>query len=530
LAGRLRSIEQRVARQSVEGRTLLGLLALLGREAPTRLLAASSGSALAEVSSRLDALTIAGLTRLGDEGWALDHDLIGTTIIGELGHEQRGLLHQSLASALAESGAEPAELAIHLAGAGDLDAAVDAYVTAAGRSLRRLAHPEAQRLTEAGFELSPKGGRRAALLEIRAELRARADDLDGARHDLRSALADLVQPEARSRILARLAILSVGAEDPKRASELVTLAIAEAGDVPAARAEALAAGTIVDMNLDRPDRARSRSVEAQRLFEEIGDARGVAEVLDARAMATFLDGNLPRALDEFERVTGLFQDLGDLLRMVTPISTGGHGLLFAARPAEALEQTGRALDLARSLGNLDGLAMVLWHHSETLSASGDGDDALEHAREAVSAARSLRHRGWTATAHLALGVARETRGEPDEAEAAYRRSLEGGDPFPLFATWAAARLARLLIGQGRLDEGTRYVAEATREGPALGQYEARLAQAELAVARGDDDAPGIVAEALEQAQAGGHVLSAHRLEQLASGKQRDLQGDRALPE
>jgi hypothetical protein len=45
-----------------------------------------------------------------------------------------------------------------------------------------------------------------------------------------------VSGAARARLLARLAMLTLGAEDELRAAELVDLAVAEAGSDPRARA------------------------------------------------------------------------------------------------------------------------------------------------------------------------------------------------------------------------------------------------------------------------------------------------------
>jgi hypothetical protein len=105
-----------------------------------------------------------------------------------------------------------------------------------------------------------------------------------------------------------------------RAANLVELAVVEAADDPAARARALATSAIIDMNLERRARAESRYKEALTLFEQVGDARGVADILDARAMAVFLDGDMGTAVDAFDRVAQLFVDSGK------PVA-GGHATI-----------------------------------------------------------------------------------------------------------------------------------------------------------------------------------------------------------
>ena len=175
---------------------------------------------------------------------------------------------------------------------------------------------------------------------------------------------------ARSRLLTRLAQLTFGAEGLLRAAELADLALAEAGDDPRARAHALYVRALVDMNLDRKAHAETRFDEALDLFTSLGDAAGMADIVEARAMTTFGNGDITGGIEQFDRAARLFTDSGNLLRVVTPRSTRGHGLHFAGRPSEGLEETSTALDLSRRLGYAEGEAMVLWHHSEVLLGCG----------------------------------------------------------------------------------------------------------------------------------------------------------------
>ena len=122
--------------------------------------------------------------------------------------------------------------------------------------------------------------------------------------------------------------------------------------------------------------------------------------------------------------------------------------------------------------------MALWHHSEALTACGEPDLALQCADEALAAARRVGHRGWTATALLARGVALAETGYVAGAEAGLRAALESSEHLSLFGCWARARLALLLIRSGRLEEASTHVASALASGPPLAQYEARLARCE----------------------------------------------------
>jgi tetratricopeptide (TPR) repeat protein len=233
-------------------------------------------------------------------------------------------------------------------------------------------------------------------------------------------------------------------------------------------------------------------------------------------MATFLAGRIREAVGSFDRVARLFVDSGNLIRAGTPRSTRGHALIFLARPEEGLAEAGEALELARSLGHAEGEAYALWHCAEALAALGRGDEALASAGEALAIAERIGHREWTAASLRAVGIARQATGDLGGAQEAFAASLAASENLSLFAGWAAARIALVLIAGGDPAAAAPFVERALREGPELCRYESRLAHAELAVATGDTAAGQVVSDARERAEAGGHLVSARRLAALAS--------------
>ncbi len=152
-AGQGKTIRARAGRRPAHEAEVLSLLALLRREAPARLLAR--------------------LVRLGERGWAPHHDVFGEIVVEDLEPSHRARLHGMLARALRAEGGEPAEIAAHLAGAGDPEAAAHAFLDAARQGLQRFANAEAEELSTAGMGLDPRPDVRASLLEIRAEARGR---------------------------------------------------------------------------------------------------------------------------------------------------------------------------------------------------------------------------------------------------------------------------------------------------------------------------------------------------------------------
>jgi hypothetical protein len=107
-------------------------------------------------------------------------------------------------------------------------------------------------------------------------------------------------------------------------------------------------------------------------------------------------------------------------------------------------------------------------------------------------------------------------GRLDDAARAFADSATAaGDTLGLFASWAAARSALVALERGDPARAAPLVARALALGPPLGHYEARLAEVELAAARGDDRCAALAAGALERASAGGHAVSLPRLAELS---------------
>jgi DNA-binding SARP family transcriptional activator/tetratricopeptide (TPR) repeat protein len=508
-SGQRRSIAIRAARQPRSRRDVLSLLALLGRETPARVLASALAADETTLLDDLDALTRACLARLGDNGWAPAHDLVGETVSAGLERAARGRLHHLLARALVAEDGDSAEIAKHLASAGDRTAAAAAYATATRDRLERFAGDEALRLADAGLNLDPETTVRSALLEARAEGRAVTGDLRGARADLQSVLGMGLSGPERARTQARMAMLTLG-QDLGHAAELAEMALTEAVADRAARAEALAVAAFIDVNTGHVDRAEARSTEALALFEQLGDGGGVARMLDARASVTWGRGRISEAADLYDRVARLYMGSGKLLLAGTPRAVRAWTLVVMGRAERGLIDVDEALDLERTLGQTEGEAFCLMVRSEALSALGRAGEARETANEALAVFRRLGARVWEATTLRVLGQAEEAAGNLEAAASVLRQGVEASIGMPFHHAMAAGRLASVLVAMGQLESAEEYANRALAERSPAGGYEAHLVLAEIALLRGEANAEAMAAEALARADAGAYVESPAR--------------------
>ena len=255
---------------------------------------------------------------------------------------------------------------------------------------------------------------------------------------------------------------------------------------------------------------------AARLLDQAGDSRGSARLLYWRAMACFIDGRLPDAVTQLDRLAHLPVSPGEVLRLWSPRATRGHALAFLGQAADGLTEIEETLAWARAARHPAVEAECLWHRAEALAILGQAAEAIESAKESACIADRIGHAEWTAAAHRGLGIACEAAGLPGRAEAAYRRSLEAAEGIPLFRAWAAARLGAFLARQGRPGEAAPHVQAALAGGTPLTRHEARWAHAELLASQGDDEAcRAAAATALDQAQDSGYLILVPRLRELA---------------
>lgn len=511
--GRRQWLGERIRALPPGPRSALAVLALLRREAPPRLIGGVLDAPQPEVLESLDRLWEAGLARPGETGWEVSHDLIADAMSDVLGASGRARLHAMLAIGLDSDSADPVELARHLLGAGDLMAAAERFAQGSRQSLDRFANDEAEATANRGLRAQPVGDTLAALLEVRAESRFRKGALEEARNDLREAIRARPPGPQRAITLTRLAMLTSGAEDYVHALELAELALLEAGDDPAARAEALLNAANFDLNLGRPESLVKREDEALSLFQQSGNSAGVARVLESRAFAAFLDGRFWEAEKLLDRVARILEDAGEILRVANPRSGRGLVLAWMNRPEDGLADLDEALELSRLVGARELEAHVLWFRSQVALTLGHSERAMEDAEQSLRLGRLMGHRELVVTGLIGLGSVLHVQGKLEEARSALVEALNNAFDMPIFISSAAVRLAPVLIDLGEFDAAEE-LHRLVMEGPEMPKFECRLSIARLAFLRRDPQAEVMARESLALAVEAGHLLSARGLEHL----------------
>lgn len=506
--GHRRWIELRLEPLSHGRKETLQLLAVAGRPLPVRVLAAVDRCGHDPLLDDLSGLARAHLVGLDEGGWGVADESVRGVVIGALDAAARGRLHQLLAEALVGEGEDPADVARHWVGAGDKGAAAASFAEAACQRLVDYAAEEARSLAEAGLRLGPSKSVRRGLLEARAAARELLGEGRAARNDLRELLRATPPGPDRASLLARIALLSTSDELPT-AERLVDVALTEAGQDRRARAEVLSVAAIVDGNLDKHDRAQSRSAAALALFEELGDPRGAAVAINANANSLLFEGHVREASAMLERVARLYEDAGSLLRVGTPLSMAGWARMVSGHPAEGLALVDEALDLESMLGQVDGRGFCLWARSDVLRVLGRVDEAGKCAEEAVALNLQVGDRAAWAMAVYALAMVRATQCKAREADHLLQEALDGCEGLVPHG-FIAGRRSTLAMGRGDTSKALLYSGRCLRSGPRIGRYEGRLVQAEMRLLEKQPRAADRALELLAETESEGYVVSPSR--------------------
>jgi DNA-binding CsgD family transcriptional regulator len=402
-------------------------LAVAALSRPTVALAAAAGRngerALAELAraARADVIAYEG------ERIRFTHPLLASTIYAEASPSQRRRLHGRLAELVTDG----EERARHLALAADgpdlgVAAALD---EAAINAHLRGAPGAAAALCEQACALTPAdrpGELRRRTMEA-ASYHLLAGDTSRARALLEEAVSSVAPGRERARLLQRLGQVHYYEDSWATAEELLTQALAEAGDNPLLRCE-IEQGLAFARHVrgDIPA-AAGRARAAVELAERVADPRLVSESLVLVSLYEFLLGHGIRR-DLMERAAAL-EEWVAAARLVRPAQLLSRGLVWAAMLKWADQfQAARSgfAELHRRMlerGDEGSLAFLLSNMSELECWAGNWDLAARYAAEGARLA-ALTEQGTMVSANLyAKALVEAHRGQVDSARAAAEQAL-----------------------------------------------------------------------------------------------------------
>lgn len=501
-------IVERVAMAGEEARTVLEAAAVLDEPADLEVLAAVAGLPRPVVIDAVDDLLYRRLLVDDGDAYRTSHDQIRHVIYEGIPGAAQRELHRRAARVLQERRPQAVEaLAHHFAAAGEAYSAARYLRKAARRAFGVYAYATAaQHFQQAARWSAEAGWDGEERFELLAEWEAVLDVL-GERQQQEQVLEEMgrltgVLPQRagevfrrRAWLLAHTGRLSEAEAAGRRAAELADSevsrsaalvaigmsrrwagrapeaveplqeAVAAAGSDRQARAEALAALGNTLTGLQRHTEAERALEEARRLFAELGDLRGEAEVVGMLAVGSMETGELARAGELYEDSLSMSRKLGYRHGEALALLNLGSATYLRGRAVAAVGYYNEAARLAAAIGNqrlralaLANLATV--HHL----VFGDDANALQIAHEAKALFSAVADRAGVAQClEVEAGVALR-RKELDLARSLLEQSL--AEVATTGEVWVEAQsvvsLAEVAAASGELSAALHLLGEAER--------------------------------------------------------------------
>lgn len=190
------------------------------------------------------------------------------------------------------------------------------------------------------------------------------------------------------------------------------------------RALALQHLATVHTYLGEHDRATELLVEALRLRERTGDARGRADVLNNLGIVFWRHGDLEEALEAYERARALRAELGDAHGVAAVANNRAKALIDLGRHEEALVELEASCRAWERLEEWFGLAMALTNAGSALEGLGRDAHAEAYYRAALAMKESIDAGIGICETEQLLGRLLARRGRLEEAEDLLERAVD----------------------------------------------------------------------------------------------------------
>ena len=401
------AILARVERLGEAPRRLLEAASCLRRPVRFELIARATALSEWESVAALERVRAAHLMVVDDAGrYRFTHDLIGQTLVDALAPERRRLLHRALARSLAQSDADPAEIARHWQEGGEDGEATPWWAKAAQQAEDLGAVEEALSHARQAVRGPRVAGQETALYLQIARLCFRRADRDGQAEAL--ALADRSARRAGdATAIAQVQVrraAAIGGQDREQAIALI--------------AEVLAQPAL-------PPLVQSAAHQQRALFER-------------------MRGDLPAAIAACDRALALLPP-GQWNSRAELMHLRGHNLMFTGQREAADQQLQLAIDAARLAGDDTVWSKALCGRASLLTDRGDHAGGRALCEQALGIALPTRNISLTRAALLNLLRALVAQGDLEQARVRIDEAYALSDRFTTLGEEQALAEARVAV-------------------------------------------------------------------------------------
>ena len=204
-------------------------------------------------------------------------------------------------------------------------------------------------------------------------------------------------------------------------------------------------------NLGQMDEAVTALGEAERLFREVGDQRGMAGSMNNRALVLAGRGDLESAERLSLEALAVYRAIGNKSGEALMVGNLGNIEYFRGNLAGARRRWEQTLPTYREIGEKDGAARMLNNIASVLGEQGDIGGARSMFEQALALYREVGHKSGVGSALGNIGRCWHQQGDLAAAERAYGESLaiwrEIGDEQ--YAAGVVLDYGRLLRDKGQ---------------------------------------------------------------------------------
>jgi eukaryotic-like serine/threonine-protein kinase len=201
-------------------------------------------------------------------------------------------------------------------------------------------------------------------------------------------------------------------------------------------------------NLGRSDEAANAAHEAQFIFANAGDKRGLARSINYDGILEENQGSAASAKTRYEQALAIYQEIGYKLGVANELDDLGDVLFALGDLDGSRAKYDSAMAVYREIGHENGVCLTKGALGSVLLAMGDNNGSIHTSQEAVEICTHLGDRSKTATALLNLARALRLQGKTSEASTAVSAAVSD---FEEIGDRQSAARSRLMIAELLLD-------------------------------------------------------------------------------